>query len=205
MIQAASVIAPVGEEYGLPAIVTTSSTPSNWSAPPIVPATQFEGGLMLVRVPVPPLPLASTAVVPLPSSSVQCPTSPEVAKVSTGATLVPVIATVVLPAAVSAPPAPCAPALPSLNVQSITTEAGGVPLALAYAICRIAAFTSACVAFVSNVSTSVPPPFVVTAPIVVPPTVSAAPWVSAPSVPVAEKTSCALGPPLRDSVSVAPA
>ena len=124
---------------------------------------------------------------------------------STGAAFAPAMFTVVLPKACIAPPLPCAPALPSSNVQSITTEAGGVPLVLAYAICRIAAFTSNRVAPESKVSTSVPPPFVVTAPIVVPPTVSAAPWVSAPSEPVAENTSCALAAPLRDSVSVAPA
>ena len=140
--------------------------------------------------------------VPTAAFSTVCSTPPTR---SYGASLTAVIDTVTLPLAVSAPPVPCAPVLPSLNTQSICTEPGGASLALAYAICCIAAFTCAFVAFALNVSTSVPALFVVTVPMVVAPTVSAAPSVSAPSVPLAVNTSCALAPPLRDSVSVAPA
>ena len=55
-----------------------------------------------------------------------------------------------------------------------------------------------------KVSSNVPPALAVTVPMVVPPTTRLAPCVKLASVPVAEKTSCALAPPLRASVSVAP-
>ena len=70
------------------------------------------------------LKLAPLRVTVCPSLTVR------VAAVTTGASLVAVMVTVVLPLAVSAPPMPCAPVLPSLKVQWICADAGGASLEL---------------------------------------------------------------------------
>ena len=64
--------------------------------------------------------------------------------------------------------------------------------------------TSVCVALALKLSTRVPALLVVTVPMEVRPTSKLAPWANVENVPVVENTSCALAPPLRTRVRLAP-
>ena len=67
-----------------------------------------------------------------------------------------------------------------------------------------ASLTRAAVAFASKVSTSCPPLFVVTVPMVIPDRTRLPDSINGPKFPVAEYTSSECAPPLRSSVRVAP-
>ena len=56
---------------------------------------------------------------------------PATVTVPVGLSFTPVMLTIVMPAAASAPPAPWDPVLPSLKLQSMTTVAGGASELLA--------------------------------------------------------------------------
>ena len=135
------------------------------------------------------LSLPSTLPVSTTSSSVLKRSS-----VATGASLIAMISTVVIPLACKGPPLPCDPLLLSLNVHTRSTLAGGNSLALLYCNDRIIWLTLLFVTPVSNVNAICPAELEKVPTLILSRKRSVAPKLNAPP---GLYTSLLLAPPLR--------